>query len=60
VPLIYHHTLRAVDALPEEAIFIDDMRENVVAAASLGITSFHFTSADELLTEFSRLGLWQI
>ena len=62
VPLIYHHTLRAVDALPEEAIFIDDMRENVVAAASLGITSFHFTSADELYDpEFSLPGgFWRI
>ena len=47
-----------VDALPEEAMFIDDVRENVMAAASLGINAFHFTSADELLAEFSRLGLW--
>ena len=39
-------------------MFIDDVRENVLAAASLGITAFHFTSADELLAEFSRLGLW--
>jgi glucose-1-phosphatase len=57
-PLIYHHALREVDALPEEAMFIDDMRENAVAAATLGINAFHFTSADELLAEFSRLGLW--
>jgi putative hydrolase of the HAD superfamily len=56
---IYHHTLREVDAIPEEAMFIDDMQENVVAAASLGITAFHFTSPDELLAEFSRLGLWK-
>jgi glucose-1-phosphatase len=56
-PLIYHHALREVDALPDEAMFIDDLRENVQAAASLGISAFHFTSADDLLAGFSRLGL---
>jgi FMN phosphatase YigB (HAD superfamily) len=59
LPTIFHHALREVDALPEEAMFIDDVRENAAAAASLGINSFHFTSADELLAEFSRLGLWK-
>ena len=57
---IYHHALREVAALPDEAMFIDDVHENVLAAASLGINAFHFTSADELLVEFSRLGLWRI
>jgi HAD superfamily hydrolase (TIGR01509 family) len=56
-PLIYHHALREVDAMPEEAMFIDDLRENVLAAASLGINAFHFTSVDDLLAGFSRLGL---
>jgi glucose-1-phosphatase len=59
-PVIYHHALREVGAMPDEAVFIDDMQENVVAAASLGINAFHFTSADELLAEFSRLGLWTV
>lgn len=57
-PVIYHHALREVAALPDEALFIDDIYENVLAAASLGIFAFHFTSADELLGEFSRLKLW--
>jgi len=57
-PMIYHHALREVSAMPDEAMFIDDLHENVRAAASLGINAFHFTSADELLAEFSRLGLW--
>jgi putative hydrolase of the HAD superfamily len=56
-PVIYHHALRELDALPEETVFIDDVRENAIGALSLGITAFHFTSADELLAEFSRLGL---
>jgi putative hydrolase of the HAD superfamily len=56
-PAIYHHALREVGALPEETIFIDDLHENVLAAASLGINAFHFISPDDLLAEFSRLGL---
>jgi putative hydrolase of the HAD superfamily len=58
-PAIFHHALREVGAMPDEAMFIDDMHENVLAAASLGINAFHFTSADELLAEFSRIGFWE-
>ena len=57
-PMIYHHALREAAAMPDEAIFIDDLTENVLAAGALGINAFHFTSADDLLVEFSRLGLW--
>ena len=59
-PVIYHHALREVDALPQETMFIDDLRENVMAAAGLGISAFHFTSAEELLSEFSRMKLWAL
>jgi glucose-1-phosphatase len=59
-PRIFHHALREVDALPEEAMFIDDVRENAAAAASLGLNAFHFTSADDLFAEFSHLGLWTL
>ncbi len=54
---IYHHALRGVDASPEEALYIDDVRENATAAARLGMIGFHFISPGELLSEFSRLGL---
>lgn len=57
-PAIYHHALREVDASPAEALYIDDVRENAAAAARLGMMAFHFTSPGELLSEFSRLGLW--
>ncbi len=57
LPLIFHRALRELGALPEEAMFIDDLRENAAAAALLGINAFHFTSADELLAEFTRLEL---
>jgi len=58
-PVIYHRALREVDALPEETIFIDDLYENALAAASVGMAGFHFTSAEDLLAAFSRLGLWK-
>jgi HAD superfamily hydrolase (TIGR01509 family) len=57
-PAIYHHALRELDTLPEEALYIDDLRENVATAVRLGMTGFHFTSPGEFLSEFSRLGLW--
>jgi HAD superfamily hydrolase (TIGR01509 family) len=59
-PMIFHRALREISAMPDEAMFIDDLAENVMVAASLGINAFHFTSASELLSEFSRLGLWTI
>jgi glucose-1-phosphatase len=58
-PAIFHHALRGLDASPEEAFFVDDVRENAVAAARMGMTGFHFTSPEDLLSEFSRLGLWK-
>ena len=57
-PMIYHHALREAEALPEETLYIDDLSENVATAVRLGMTGFHFTSPSELLSEFSRLGLW--
>jgi FMN phosphatase YigB (HAD superfamily) len=55
-PLIYHHALRELDALPEETMYIDDLRENAVAASRLGMIGFHFVAREELLSEFSHLG----
>jgi FMN phosphatase YigB (HAD superfamily) len=57
-PMIYYHALRQVNASPREVLYIDDTRENAATAASLGMAGFHFTSPGELLSEFSRLGLW--
>ena len=58
-PAIYHRALSTLQVVPEDALFIDDVLENVQAAANLGIHGLHFTSADALLTDLSGLGLWQ-
>jgi glucose-1-phosphatase len=57
-PTIYYHVLRELDASPEGVLYVDDTRENAAVATSLGMTGFHFTSPAELLSEFTRLGLW--
>jgi len=40
---------------PAKAVFIDDNYRNILAARELGITSIHFTSADELAKELESL-----
>jgi putative hydrolase of the HAD superfamily len=56
-PAIYQRALRDVGVCAREALYIDDILENVTAAADLGMAGFHFTSAAELLTELSQLRL---
>jgi putative hydrolase of the HAD superfamily len=57
-PAIYYHALRELAASPQKTLYIDDLLENVAAAKRLGMAGFHFTSPEELLSAFSRLGLW--
>ena len=46
-PRCYGRALARLGADPGEVIFIDDRAENVAAAAEMGLSSVHFTSADE-------------
>ena len=43
---IYEHLLSHCNLEPSETIFIDDRKDNVEAAAELGIVPFHFTLND--------------
>jgi putative hydrolase of the HAD superfamily len=45
---IYEATLAAVDVAPHDALFVDDRLENIEAANSLGLRTFHFTGDDRL------------
>ncbi len=47
-PRFWLHILEAEGVRPEEAMFIDDMEENIVAAVGVGISSHLFTGADTL------------
>lgn len=46
-PKIYNYLFQKTDLNAKDIIFVDDRIENVNAAESLGIKSFHFTNAKE-------------
>ncbi len=55
-PAIYLSALRLAGAQAEHCIFIDDRRENVVAAARLGFRAIHFKSERALRSELIKAG----
>ena len=54
-PAIYHLTLDRLGVTPQQAVFIDDMPENVAAAMELGMRTIRFSSRDALLKELQPL-----
>jgi 2-haloacid dehalogenase len=56
-PQIYRILLERNGISPEEAVFIDDSRPNIVAADALGLQGVHFTSPERLKEELTALGL---
>lgn len=54
-PAIYTYTLGVLGVQPEEAIFIDDLRENVEAAEKLGIHGVVYTDASDVMSATRRL-----
>jgi putative hydrolase of the HAD superfamily len=55
---IYEDAVRKAACRPEEAVFIDDMAENVEAAAALGIKGIVFKSGEtDLAAELRALGI---
>ena len=56
-PEIYRRLLSRYAIDPAAAVFIDDNRGNVDAAAALGIHAIHFQSPDQLRAELTSAGL---
>lgn len=54
-PAIYHYTLSQLQVAPQEAVFVDDSRPNVEAAAALGIHAIQFTTREAVLEELEAL-----
>ena len=54
-PAIFRLALEAVQAAAHEAIFVDDYRPNIEAAAALGIQTVHFRSAAQAQAEIRTL-----
>jgi putative hydrolase of the HAD superfamily len=53
---IYEHLLTEHQLQAAETVFIDDMKINLTAAASLGIRTIQFANADQCREELVRLG----
>jgi 2-haloacid dehalogenase len=56
-PAIYRLALERFGLRPEEAVFVDDNRDNVAGAAALGIHAILFTGEPALRVELKSLGL---
>lgn len=56
-PDFYWRILQEERCRPADSIFIDDTRENVVAADSIGILGIHFTTSQALQDQLRRLFL---
>jgi putative hydrolase of the HAD superfamily len=56
-PEIYRKTAEALNAAPEEILFIDDREENIAAAAALGFQTLHYTGQEALNHEMRARGL---
>ncbi len=54
-PRIYHLALDRLAVNPEEAIFVDDFRENVEAALALGLHSIQFQSSEQARRDIRAL-----
>jgi putative hydrolase of the HAD superfamily len=54
-PRIYQLTLDRLGVRPEEAIFVDDMLENVRAARQVGLIGLHFRTTPQILSEIRGL-----
>ncbi len=55
-PEIYRHTLRSLDAMAAQTLFVDDREANVKAAAALGMHAIRFRSVVQLRDELKTLG----
>jgi glucose-1-phosphatase len=56
-PAIYQAALDALNVAPDDALFVDDIAEYVLAAREVGLDAFRFESPSQLLQEFSDRGL---
>jgi len=58
-PDFYSYILREEACMPSEAVFVDDLIENVVAARNEGIRAFQFFSIKRLLQDFNDSGIYR-
>lgn len=54
-PAIYHKVLELTGVIAEEAIFVDDVQQNIDAANAVGIHGVRFTTAQQAMLDVRRL-----
>lgn len=54
-PRIYHLALDRLAVKPAEAIFLDDVRENIEAATAVGLHGIHFRSSEQAQRDIRAL-----
>jgi epoxide hydrolase-like predicted phosphatase len=54
-PRIFQYALEQLDVAPEEAVFVDDVIENVEAARQLGMQAIHFVLKREAINKLKLL-----
>jgi len=54
---IYEHVLKRMNTKAGDALFIDNMAENVEGAKKIGISAIKFTSYEELMTRLIEMGI---
>jgi glucose-1-phosphatase len=55
--VIYERTLARLGRQPEEAVFVDDNKANIVAARDLGMAAIHFNPTVDIPAELAALGV---
>jgi HAD superfamily hydrolase (TIGR01509 family) len=55
--LIYSRLLEQADALPQECVYIDDIKEFVEVAEEIGIHGIHFLSVKQTESDLKSLGV---
>ncbi|HEY69613.1 MAG TPA: HAD family phosphatase [Anaerolineae bacterium] len=54
-PRIYTHSLEALRVMPQQAIFVDDFKENIAAARQFGLHAVHFKDPEQAIAEVEGL-----
>ena len=54
-PRIYQLALEKLGVQPSEAVFVDDMPENIAACEALGMQGVHFRSAEQAIADIKTL-----
>ena len=55
--LIYQKSCEKANVLPNECVFIDDLKENIKGAKKVGLHGLHFTEMQNLQNDLKLLGL---